>query len=559
MIGPSGAGKTTTIRLMTGSLEPDDGVVRVLGEDPRKFRRRTRERIGYMPQLFVLYPDLTTRENVDFMAALFGIPAWRRGRRVKEVLELVDLTDARNRRASTLSGGMQRRLELACALVHRPDLLILDEPTAGIDPLLRTRVWSEFDRLRQSGVTILVTTQYVSEAEYCDAVALISEGQLVAYAPPDEMRKMAQGGEVFEVVDAASLSTRASCRRSRASSQIRQHGPSTLLVVAANAGLATPLVNDAIEKAGGDGRVQPRIPADFRRGLRRAGHRARRASSRAAAANGARRTVAAGDGATAMRELSSPRSSRFIRITAQVSKELIQVRRRPGAVISLVFGPFLIMAIFGLGYTGVHRPLDTVLVIPAEPAAAAGRRRTTRTSPGRASTSWASPSDAGSGAGPARRPSDRPGGHRPGRCDRAVPGRPAGADRGLHQRGGPGRRLVRRLPGERRDAARQRGDHQAGGAMRSYAVPGVPEFDIPPEVVAEPTIAQVTNVAPGAAQRRVLRRAGGVRADPAAHGGDADRAVVRARATVRRHGDVPHLAGQLVRAGARQVPRPGHR
>jgi ABC-2 type transport system ATP-binding protein len=250
VIGPSGAGKTTTIRLMTGSLAPDDGVVRVLGEDPRKFRRRTRERIGYMPQLFVLYPELTTRENVDFMAALFGIPAWRRGRRVNDVLELVDLAEARNRRASQLSGGMQRRLELACALVHQPDLLILDEPTAGIDPLLRTRVWSEFERLRQAGVTILVTTQYVSEAEYCDAVALISEGQLVAYAPPEEMRKMAQGGEVFEVSTKEPLDVRA-LPPIEGVVQIHQRGPGTLLVVAANAGLATPLVNDAIEKAGG--------------------------------------------------------------------------------------------------------------------------------------------------------------------------------------------------------------------------------------------------------------------------------------------------------------------
>ena len=250
VIGPSGAGKTTVIRLMTGSLEPDDGVVRVLEEDPRKFHRRTRERIGYMPQLFVLYPELTTRENVDFMAALFGMPAWRRGRRVKDVLELVDLTEATNRRASQLSGGMQRRLELACALVHEPDLLILDEPTAGIDPLLRTRVWSELDRLRQEGVTVLVTTQYVSEAEYCDAVALISEGQLVAYAPPAEVRKMAQGGEVFEVSTKQPFDVRV-LPPIEGVLAIRQEGPSTLIVVARDAGLATPVVNDAIEKAGG--------------------------------------------------------------------------------------------------------------------------------------------------------------------------------------------------------------------------------------------------------------------------------------------------------------------
>lgn len=250
VIGPSGAGKTTTIRLITGSLGPDSGVVQVLGEDPRHFRRRTRERIGYMPQLFVLYPDLTARENVDFMASLFGIPPWSRGRRVAEVLELVDLSEARDRRASALSGGMQRRLELACALVHRPSLLVLDEPTAGIDPLLRTHVWQEFDRLRQTGVTIIVTTQYVSEAEYCDAVALISEGNLIAFATPQDMRRQALGGEVIEVATTAPIDAR-SLPALEGVVSVRQLGPRQLLFVAANAGVATPQVNDAIERVGG--------------------------------------------------------------------------------------------------------------------------------------------------------------------------------------------------------------------------------------------------------------------------------------------------------------------
>jgi ABC-2 type transport system ATP-binding protein len=250
VIGPSGAGKTTTIRLMTGALAPDKGQVRVLGEDPRKFHRRTRERIGYMPQLFVLYPDLTARENIDFMASLFGMPPWRRGRRVKEVLELVDLWDARDRRASALSGGMQRRLELACALVHRPSLLILDEPTAGIDPLLRTRVWRELDRLRKTGVTVIVTTQYVSEAEYCDAVALISEGDLIAFASPQDMRRQALGGEVVEVGTTAPFDARALPAVEGVVS-VRQLGPRQLLFVAQDAGLATPRLNDVIEETGG--------------------------------------------------------------------------------------------------------------------------------------------------------------------------------------------------------------------------------------------------------------------------------------------------------------------
>jgi ABC-2 type transport system ATP-binding protein len=251
VIGPSGAGKTTTIRLITGALRADGGTVRVLGEDPRHFRRRTRERIGYMPQQFVLYPDLTARENVGFMAALFGIPPWRRGRRVSEVLELVDLTEARNRRASDLSGGMQRRLELACALVHQPQLLVLDEPTAGIDPILRTRIWAELDRLRQTGVTVIVTTQYVSEAEYCDQVALISEGALAAFAGPDDLRRQAMGGDVIEVGTTAPFDARL-LPRIEGVIAVRQAAPDQLIVTTANAGVATPRINDAIDQAGGE-------------------------------------------------------------------------------------------------------------------------------------------------------------------------------------------------------------------------------------------------------------------------------------------------------------------
>ncbi len=249
VIGPSGAGKTTMIRMICGATIPDSGSVRVLGEDPRHFRRRTRESIGYMPQLFILYPDLTAQENVAFIAALFGVVPWEVGDRVRAVLELVDLWDARGRQAAHLSGGMQRRLELACALVHQPTLLILDEPTAGIDPLLRTRVWQEIDRLRNDGSTILVTTQYVAEAEYCDSVALVSDGKLVAHAPPEDLRRSALGGEVLEIgtadpIDASHLMPIPGV------SDISQTGPRSLLVVAEDAGLANPRVIDAVEGAG---------------------------------------------------------------------------------------------------------------------------------------------------------------------------------------------------------------------------------------------------------------------------------------------------------------------
>ena len=188
--------------MLTGALRPTSGEIRVLGERPSSYRRETRERIGYMPQQFTLYEDLTARENVDFVGSLFGM-LWRRRRaRTKEVLQLLDLWDARGRRASAMSGGMQRRLELACALVHEPVLLFLDEPGRH-RPDPRGKVWDELHRLRDAGRTLLVTTQYVGDAEDCDTVALIADGRLVALGHPDELRAEALGGEVIDIETAA--------------------------------------------------------------------------------------------------------------------------------------------------------------------------------------------------------------------------------------------------------------------------------------------------------------------------------------------------------------------
>jgi ABC-2 type transport system ATP-binding protein len=251
LIGPSGAGKTTTIRVLTGALVPTTGTATVLGEEPRHFRRQTRERIGYMPQSFTLYPDLTVRENVDFVGSLFGMLFRSRRRRTKEALQLVDLWDVRGRRAGHLSGGMQRRLELACALVHDPALLFLDEPTAGIDPILRSRVWTELHRLRDAGRTLIVTTQYVNEAESCDRVALIANGRLLALSTPDDLRREAVGGDVVVVetsalFDSDLLATLPFVRG------VRQDGPRRLTVIVDNAGTALPDVVESVRSRGGE-------------------------------------------------------------------------------------------------------------------------------------------------------------------------------------------------------------------------------------------------------------------------------------------------------------------
>jgi ABC-2 type transport system ATP-binding protein len=250
VIGPSGSGKTTLIRILTGTLPPTEGTLEVLGEHPRKFKRHTREKLGYMPQHFVLYDELTASENLNFVGSLFGLMWPKRGRRVKQLLQLVELWDARKRRARQLSGGMQRRLELACALVHDPLLLFVDEPTAGIDPILRQKIWAEFHRLRDAGRTLVVTTQVVSEAAYCDAVAVISKGRLIALAPPDELRRAASGGDIIQIKTAAGFDG-ALLENLEGVREIRQRAPRDILVIADEAATALPRVVQAVQSAGG--------------------------------------------------------------------------------------------------------------------------------------------------------------------------------------------------------------------------------------------------------------------------------------------------------------------
>ena len=198
-IGPSGSGKTTTIRLLTGIIAPDSGQLQVLGKSPLEFDRIARSYLGYMPQLSVLYPELSLTQNLNFAASLFSV-RWRgRHKRVREMLDFVGLLDARNRLLRNCSGGMQRRLALAATLIHDPELLFLDEPTAGVDPVLRRKFWDRFAELKEQGRTIFVTTQYVGEAAYCDKVGVLSKGRLLMIETPEGLRRQAMGGEVLDV------------------------------------------------------------------------------------------------------------------------------------------------------------------------------------------------------------------------------------------------------------------------------------------------------------------------------------------------------------------------
>lgn len=194
LVGPSGSGKTTTVRLLLGIDRPESGRIAVLGQDPASFGRDEQRRIGYMPQHTALYTELSLRHNLQMMASLYGLP-WRGRSRVEDLLQLLDLQDAQRTRMGDASGGEQRRLALAAALVHEPDLLVLDEPTTGIDPVLRRRLWEHFGALRDAGTTMLVTTQYVAEATHCDQIAILVEGGVMAIGTPDELRHRAFGDE----------------------------------------------------------------------------------------------------------------------------------------------------------------------------------------------------------------------------------------------------------------------------------------------------------------------------------------------------------------------------
>ena len=197
-IGPSGCGKTTTVRLLTGIYKPTSGEVVVLGRPPASFNKGYRSRIGYLTQHFMLYPELTVWENMNFAASIYGYKV-RRADRLKTLLGFVDLQDHRDKLARNLSGGMQRRLALASTLIHEPELLFLDEPTAGIDPVLRRKIWDYFESLRTEGKTLFITTQYVGEAAYCDLVGVMSEGRLLVVDTPEGLRHRAYGGDVIHM------------------------------------------------------------------------------------------------------------------------------------------------------------------------------------------------------------------------------------------------------------------------------------------------------------------------------------------------------------------------
>jgi ABC-2 type transport system ATP-binding protein len=187
LLGPNGSGKTTTIRMLCGLMVPTAGTATVVGFDIVREPERLRRRIGYMSQRFGLYDDLTVAENLRFYASIYGLQGEARRARTAELLRDLDLEDRAGQLAGTLSGGWKQRLALACATAHRPAMLFLDEPTAGVDPASRRLFWQWIYRLAQEGTTILVTTHYMDEAERCERLAFLSRGHLIAVGTAAEV------------------------------------------------------------------------------------------------------------------------------------------------------------------------------------------------------------------------------------------------------------------------------------------------------------------------------------------------------------------------------------
>jgi ABC-2 type transport system ATP-binding protein len=191
LIGPDGAGKTTAIRLMCGLLHADGGEVRILGHDPVRDHRSVTDRVGYLSQRFSLYGDLSIDENIAFFAEIHGVAGYQARR--DQLLDMTQLTPFRKRLADKLSGGMKQKLALACTLVHEPDVILLDEPTTGVDPVSRREFWKLLSEFLSQGITILMSTPYLDEAERCTRVALLHDGHVLAVDEPARLRDLMPG------------------------------------------------------------------------------------------------------------------------------------------------------------------------------------------------------------------------------------------------------------------------------------------------------------------------------------------------------------------------------
>ena len=189
LVGPDGAGKTTLLRILSTVIVPTSGSARLAGFDVSKQPEKVRAQLGYMPQAFSLYPDLSVMENLRFYADMNGVPRGKQKVHIEELLEFARLTDFTSRRSENLSGGMRKKLALACSLIHEPEILLLDEPTTGVDPVSRRELWQLLAKVIERGVTVVVSTPYMDEAERCDVVSIIYQGRMLTTGAPVELER----------------------------------------------------------------------------------------------------------------------------------------------------------------------------------------------------------------------------------------------------------------------------------------------------------------------------------------------------------------------------------
>jgi len=206
-LGPNGAGKSTTIRILCGLITPTSGMALVNGIDVAKDPEEVRRNLGYMSQKFSLYDDLTVEQNIDFFAGLYGVPRDRRNQRKDYVLEMARLTERRSALTGSLSGGWKQRLALGCAILHDPPILFLDEPTSGVDPIVRGVFWDLIRGLSSTGHTIIVSTHYMDEAENCHRLALMHRGKVIALGAPAELRHQASAHSLLRLDSSQPLET----------------------------------------------------------------------------------------------------------------------------------------------------------------------------------------------------------------------------------------------------------------------------------------------------------------------------------------------------------------
>jgi len=198
-LGPNGAGKSTTIRMLCGIIPPTSGSGKVGGFDIIKEQYKIKEHIGYMSQKFSLYDDLTVEENVNFYSGIYKIPRQEKQGRFRETISAAGLEGMENKLTSTLSGGWKQRLALGCALIHKPKIIFLDEPTSGVDPITRANFWAIIKQLTTQGVTVFITTHYMDEAENCNRMVLIYHGTIIAEGSPEDMKIKCMNNDVLEI------------------------------------------------------------------------------------------------------------------------------------------------------------------------------------------------------------------------------------------------------------------------------------------------------------------------------------------------------------------------